>query len=82
VEKASTSFFCTAVETDKPFTTRPMLVQKTGDDSSLWFLSANDSNKNKEITANPMVQLLSRALTIPIFYIFQALPPLVKTRIK
>ena len=57
-EKASTCFFCTDVKDGQPFSTRPMSVQKTDDDGTLWFLSANDSHKNREIAANPMVQLL------------------------
>lgn len=56
--KASSCFFCTAIQTGKPFSTRPMAVQKTDDEGSLWFLSANDSFKNREIAADPMVQLL------------------------
>lgn len=56
--KASSCFFCTSVTESQPFTTRPMAVQKVEDDGSLWFLSANDSNKNREIAANPVVQLL------------------------
>jgi general stress protein 26 len=51
-------FFCTNITTGQAFATRPMSVQKTDDDGSLWFLSANDSHKNAEITANPAVQLL------------------------
>jgi general stress protein 26 len=57
-EKASSCFFCTTVAHDQPFTTRPMAVQKVDEDGSLWFLSANDSYKNREIANNPVVQLL------------------------
>ncbi|HEY0039127.1 MAG TPA: pyridoxamine 5'-phosphate oxidase family protein, partial [Flavisolibacter sp.] len=57
-EKASSCFFCTTVAQDQPFTTRPMAVQKVDEDGSLWFLSANDSYKNREIANNPVVQLL------------------------
>lgn len=57
-EKAGTCFFCTQSETSQPFITRPMAVQRTDDDGTLWFLSSNDSHKNQQIAANPMVQLL------------------------
>jgi general stress protein 26 len=57
-KKASTCFFCTDVQEGQPFVTRPMAVQKTDDDGTLWFLSSNDSRKNSQIAANPVVQLL------------------------
>lgn len=57
-EKAKTCFFCTRIETGKPFATRPMSVQQVDDDGSFWFLSATDSYKNAEINANPAVQML------------------------
>ena len=56
-KKASTCFFCTQVTPGKPITTRPMAVQEVDDDGNLWFLSANDSHKNEEIEADPIVQL-------------------------
>jgi general stress protein 26 len=57
-DKASTCFFCTNIESGKPFSTRPMSVQKMDEEGNLWFLSANDSRKNQEIMENPGVQLL------------------------
>lgn len=51
-------FFCTNINNGMPFPTRPMAVQKIDDDGTLWFLSANDSHKNREIEADPYVQLL------------------------
>src|SRR5688572_14082501 len=57
-DKASSCFFCTAVKDGQPFATRPMAVQKVDDDGALWFLSANDSYKNREVAENPIVQLL------------------------
>lgn len=57
-EKASSCFFCTSVTAEQPFATRPMAVQKVDGDGALWFLSANDSYKNREIAENPVVQLL------------------------
>lgn len=58
IEKANTCFFCTKIDTGKSFSTRPMSVQKTDDEGNLWFLSAKDSHKNREINNDPMVQLL------------------------
>ena len=57
-KKASTCFFCTSLKQGQAFPTRPMSVQKVDDDGTLWFLSANDSNKNAEIATDPNVQLL------------------------
>ena len=57
-EKASTCFFCTNIKTGKPFSTRPMSVQKLDDEGNFWFLSANDSYKNAELEQDPAVQLL------------------------
>ncbi len=56
--KASVCFLCTNIKTGQPFVTRPMAVQEIDDEGQLWFLSANDSHKNSEITADPSVQLL------------------------
>lgn len=57
-EKSSTCFFCTDITTGKPFSTRPMAVQKVDDDGVLWFLSADDSFKNNEMENDSAVQLL------------------------
>ena len=54
----NTCFFCTGIETGKEITVRPMAVQKVDDQGNLWFLSANDSHKNKDIGRDPKVQLL------------------------
>lgn len=58
IDKASTCFFCTHAESDPIFATRPMAVQKTDDDGTIWFLSASDSHKNEEVSSDPWVQLL------------------------
>lgn len=58
VDKANTCFFCTAIETDKFFETRPMAPQKVDVNGTLWFLSAKDSHKNLELQENPKAQLL------------------------
>ncbi|MEP7254018.1 MAG: pyridoxamine 5'-phosphate oxidase family protein [Ginsengibacter sp.] len=58
IDKAPSCFFCTHIETGKPFATRPMSVQQVDDAGNLWFLSANDSHKNQEIQNDIQVQLL------------------------
>ena len=58
VDKASTCFFCTNLQTGQAFSTRPMSVQQLDDNGVFWFLSANDSHKNQHIAADPSVQLL------------------------
>jgi len=57
-DKAKTCFFCTNSENGVPFAVRPMSVQQLDDEGNFWFLSANDSHKNKEIQKNNTVQLL------------------------
>lgn len=57
-KKASSCFFCTRSDADGLFATRPMAPELIDDDGNFWFLSANDSHKNKEIAADPLVQLL------------------------
>jgi general stress protein 26 len=57
-DKAGTCFFCTNIIQTQPFSTRPMSVQKVDEEGNLWFLSANDSNKNREIVMDHAVQLL------------------------
>jgi general stress protein 26 len=54
----SSCFFCSNINTGKPFSVRPMSVQKLDDDGCFWFLSATDSHKNPEILSDPHVQLL------------------------
>lgn len=57
-KKASTCFFCTAINSGKPFQTRPMSVQDVDDAGNIWFLSADDSHLNAEIKVDEKVQLL------------------------
>jgi len=57
-EKSGTCFFCTKMNSGESFSTRPMSVQEVDDEGTLWFLSASDSYKNKEITEDNTVQLL------------------------
>jgi general stress protein 26 len=40
-----------------PFNLRPMSPVETDNEGNIWFFSDKTSNKNKEITANPHVQL-------------------------
>jgi len=58
VEETDTCFFCTEIETGKPFSVRPMAVQKVDDEGNVWFLSSKDSNKDSEAKQDPYVQLL------------------------
>ena len=57
-KKSGSFFFCTAIQTGKPFATRPMAAEEIDDEGNLWFLSASDSHKNKEIQVDNNVQLL------------------------
>lgn len=56
IDKNGTCFFCTAAVTGAP-NTRPMSVRKVDDKGRLWFLSANDSHKNREIARDPSTRL-------------------------
>lgn len=58
IEKAESCFFCSDIKTGLPFSTRPMAAQKVDEEGNIWFLSSVDSNKNKEISHDPFVQLL------------------------
>ncbi len=57
-DSAKTCFFCTHIEAERPFATRPMSVQKLDDEGNFWFLSANDSRKNADVQSDQKVQLL------------------------
>lgn len=57
-EKAGSCFFCTRIEKGHQFHSRPMVAEKIDDDGNLWFMSASDSHKNKEINQDASVQLL------------------------
>ncbi|MEO6904330.1 MAG: pyridoxamine 5'-phosphate oxidase family protein [Bacteroidia bacterium] len=57
VDNAQSCFFCTSVATGESNGARPMSVQKMDANGNLWFLSANDSEKNEEIASNPKVHL-------------------------
>ena len=57
VEKAQTCFFCTASQAEGSTGARPMSVQQVDEAGNLWFLSADDSHKNEELTQNSAVTL-------------------------
>ena len=57
IDKADSCFFSTAVTVSGSCGTRPMSVQKVDNEGGLWFLSANDSHKDREIEVNPRVTL-------------------------
>lgn len=58
VKEAGSCFFCTGIVTGQPFDTRPMAPEKIDDNGNFWFLSAEDSHKNKELEIDPSAQLL------------------------
>jgi len=57
VKKTDTCFFCTEKATGESNGNRPMSVRQVDDAGNLWFLSADDSHKNREIGADPTVTL-------------------------
>jgi general stress protein 26 len=57
VKQTESCFFCTAVSAGGSGATRPMSVQEVDDDGTLWFLSAIDSHKNRELEKDPAVRL-------------------------
>ncbi len=56
-EDTNTCMMCTNLE-KIPFETRPMATQEVDEDGNIWFFSALDSYKNKEILADNRVQLI------------------------
>jgi general stress protein 26 len=64
VKQAQACFFTTkparqvsANSAGQNTTTRPMSPQQVDDKGNLWFLSSDDSNKNRELAADPSVSL-------------------------
>ncbi|MFT3933989.1 MAG: pyridoxamine 5'-phosphate oxidase family protein [Chitinophagaceae bacterium] len=53
----NTCFFSTVGNVGRTHGTRPMSVLQADDDGTLWFMSASDSHKNIDITADPSVSL-------------------------
>src|SRR5262249_7283277 len=56
VKKVQTCFFVSAVCRDDVHAC-PMNVRKVDDEGNLWFLSASDSHKNREVARDPSVLL-------------------------
>ena len=57
VEHAENCFFCSALPTGESNGDRPMNVRQVDDEGNLWFLSASDSRKNRELDLDPAVKL-------------------------
>jgi len=57
VAKAESCFFCTSSSTGESNGARPMNVREVDDEGNLWFLSADDSHKNKEVERDSSVKL-------------------------
>lgn len=57
IESAKSCFFCTIGYGGLSNGVRPMSVQQVDDKGNCWFLSANDSNKNKELEVDDTVDL-------------------------
>ena len=51
------ALFCTNLKIDDGATCRPMSTQGVDDNGTLWFFSAKDSDKNKDIMQDKHVQL-------------------------
>ncbi len=56
-DRAKTCFFCTANGFGDSGGVRPMSILQVEENGTLWFLSAKDSYKNQEISANSEVKL-------------------------
>ena len=57
VKKSETCFFCTESADGESGGVRPMGVREVDDSGNLWFLSADDSHKNREIARDSRVSL-------------------------
>ena len=63
VKKAPNCFFCTSVPSGESGGVRPMNVRQADDAGNLWFLSADDSHKNRELAEKATVKLYFQAST-------------------
>ena len=61
VAQAKSCFFCTAAAPSDSEGARPMNVRQVDDRGDLWFLSPSDSQKNRELAADPAVTLYFQA---------------------
>jgi general stress protein 26 len=57
VKQAENCFFCSTIPTGESNGDRPMNVRQVDDSGNLWFLSASDSRKNRELEIDPSVKL-------------------------
>lgn len=57
VKQNKTCFFCTAATGSHAEGARPMSALQVDDAGHLWFLSASDSHKNREVARDPSVTL-------------------------
>ncbi|MFV8370364.1 pyridoxamine 5'-phosphate oxidase family protein [Flavobacterium sp. LB2R40] len=57
VKEINTCLFCTNLKTNDGATTRPMSAVKVCEEGNIWFFSEKDSDKNKEIEQDAVVQL-------------------------
>lgn len=57
VDKAESCFFCTEIKIPGSTGSRPMAVQEVDAEGNLWFLSAEDSHKNHELSLDSSVNL-------------------------
>ena len=60
-DKAESCFLCTNIKTGIPLSVRPMAIQQVDDEGNLWFMSMEDSGKNKEISADPFTNIMFQA---------------------
>ena len=56
-EDINICLFCTQLKTDDGSTCRPMSTAKVDDNGDIWFMSAKDSDKNRDIQKDNKVQL-------------------------
>ena len=57
IDDINICLFCTNLKTDNMATCRPMSPQKVDNEGNLWFFSDVNSDKNKEIESDSVVQL-------------------------
>jgi general stress protein 26 len=78
VDSAGSCFFCTQHEGG----TRPMSVRQVDEQGNLWFLSADDSHKNREIAANPAVKLYFQGASNAEFLVLDGVASITRDKAK
>ena len=63
IERSPVGFFCTRPLNAGTHGVRPMTVQQVDDRGRLWFLSASDSEHNRDLQADPTVRLYFQGST-------------------